>query len=201
MSGNNIQILNYNHNIVDIGSDNKVVITDQIKSNSITIPQPVTNILQVNSPGPQGPLPSPIGPDGAIQFKSGSEFNGEQEFRYDYTNNSLQQGLNAIASGSYSHAEGLGIVALGDYQHTQGQYNKSSSNQSAFIVGNGTDDTNRSNLIFAVENTVQITGSLSISSVLNLAKSNPLPTGITGSLAVSGSHLYFHNGTSWVQAV
>ena len=35
MSGNNIQILNYNHNIVDIGSDNKVVITDQIKSNHI----------------------------------------------------------------------------------------------------------------------------------------------------------------------
>ena len=55
MSCNNVQILNFNHNIVEIGSDNKLVITDNVKCNSITIPQPVTNILQINSPGPQGP--------------------------------------------------------------------------------------------------------------------------------------------------
>ena len=42
-----------------------------------------------------------------------------------------------------------------------------------------------------------ITGSVNISEVINLAKQNPLPTGTTGSLAVSGSGLYFHNGTSW----
>jgi len=56
MSCNNVQILNFNHNIVEVGPDNKIVITDQVKCNSITIPQPVTNILQVNSPGPQGPV-------------------------------------------------------------------------------------------------------------------------------------------------
>jgi len=55
MSCNNVQILNFNHNIIEVGPDNKIVITDQVKCNSITIPQPVTNILQVNSPGPQGP--------------------------------------------------------------------------------------------------------------------------------------------------
>jgi hypothetical protein len=42
-----------------------------------------------------------------------------------------------------------------------------------------------------------ITGSVNISEVMTLAKQNPLPTGTTGSLAVSGSGLYFHNGTSW----
>jgi hypothetical protein len=42
-----------------------------------------------------------------------------------------------------------------------------------------------------------VTGSVNISSVMTLAKQNPLPTGTTGSLAVSGSGLYFHNGTSW----
>jgi hypothetical protein len=133
---NNIQILNFNHNVVEVGSDNKLIITDNIKYNSVTIPQPVTNILQINSPGPQGSMPTPIGPDGAIQFKSGSEFSGEQEFKYDYANNN-----------------------------------------------------------------VIITGSVHISSVLNLSKLNPLPTGTTGSLAVSGSHLYFHDGTNWIQAV
>jgi hypothetical protein len=61
MSCNNVQILNFNHNIVEVGSDNKLIITDNVKCNSITIPQPVTNILQINSPGPQGPQ----GPSGS----------------------------------------------------------------------------------------------------------------------------------------
>ena len=67
MSCNNIQILNFNHNIVEVGDDNKLIITDNVKCNSITIPQPVTNILQINSPGLQGPSGSqgPIGPSGS----------------------------------------------------------------------------------------------------------------------------------------
>jgi len=87
------------------------------------------------------------------------------------------EGYYTIASGSYSHAEGsgtraqgigshaegLGTVALGNYQHAQGQYNQSSSIQSAFIIGNGVDNNNRSNLVFASGSKVQITGSLDIS--------------------------------------
>jgi hypothetical protein len=46
-------------------------------------------------------------------------------------------------------------------------------------------------------NNIDVTGSVNISQVMTLAKQNPLPTGTTGSLAVSGSGLYFHNGTSW----
>jgi hypothetical protein len=48
---------------------------------------------------------------------------------------------------------------------------------------------------------VKIQGSTNISQVMNLAKQSALPTGTTGSLAVSGSHLYFHNGTSWNQVI
>ena len=55
MSCNNVQILNYNHSVVSLSSGNTLVITDNNRCNSITIPQPVTNILQINSPGPQGP--------------------------------------------------------------------------------------------------------------------------------------------------
>lgn len=44
-----------------------------------------------------------------------------------------------------------------------------------------------------------VTGSVSITETLSLSPSDPLPTGQLGMLAVSGSDLYFHNGTSWVQ--
>ena len=72
------------------------------------------------------------------------------------------EGVFTIATGDYSHAEGLLTVASGAYQHVQGQYNISSSAQSAFIVGNGTSDATRSNLIFASGSQVQITGSLRV---------------------------------------
>jgi hypothetical protein len=70
------------------------------------------------------------------------------------------EGLGTKAVASYSHAEGYGTVASGSYQHVQGQYNISSSARSAFIVGNGTSDSTRSNLIFASGSQVEITGSL-----------------------------------------
>ena len=38
---------------------------------------------------------------------------------------------------------------------------------------------------------------VSIKRVLNLAAQDPLPAGALGDLSVSGSSLYFHNGTSW----
>ena len=52
---NNIQILNYNHNVISLSNGNTIIITDNVKGNSISIPQPITSILQINSPGPQGP--------------------------------------------------------------------------------------------------------------------------------------------------
>jgi len=70
------------------------------------------------------------------------------------------EGYYATASGYASHAEGLGTVALGNYQHVQGQYNLSSLAESAFIIGNGVDASNRSNLVFASNSQFQITGSL-----------------------------------------
>jgi hypothetical protein len=42
-----------------------------------------------------------------------------------------------------------------------------------------------------------VTGSVNLSTIMTLSKQSTLPTGTTGSLAVSGSGLYFHNGTSW----
>jgi hypothetical protein len=80
-----------------------------------------------------------------------------------YGGRSHAEGQDTIASGSYSHAEGYQTIALADHQHAQGQWNATSSVPAAFIVGNGIDDSNRSNLIHAAGNEVQISGSLSIS--------------------------------------
>jgi len=66
------------------------------------------------------------------------------------------------AIGIYAHAEGLETVALGNYQHVQGQYNIPLGTSSSFIHGNGTSNENRSNLIYAHDSIVEITGSLDV---------------------------------------
>jgi hypothetical protein len=73
------------------------------------------------------------------------------------------EGYLTTATGDYSHAEGYETIALGTYQHVQGQYNISSTVQSAFIHGNGEDENSRSNLIYAHDSIVEITGSLKVS--------------------------------------
>ena len=53
------------------------------------------------------------------------------------------EGYNSKAIGLYSHAEGVSTVANGDYQHVQGKFN-AQDNTSAFIIGNGTADNDKS---------------------------------------------------------
>ena len=83
-------------------------------------------------------------------------------------NYSHAEGLSTEARGEYSHTEGNSTVASGSYQHVQGQYNISSSAQSAFIIGNGTSDSTRSNLVFASGSTFQVTGSLNVTGSFSL---------------------------------
>jgi hypothetical protein len=126
--------------------------------------------------------------------------------------NSHAEGSNTKTIGDSSHAEGYYTIAAGPYQHVQGQYNISSSVQSAFIIGNGTAEDKRSNLVFASGSEFQIIGSLSISgsvninNILTLIPTNSLPIlPPTGSIVVSGSGAnckpYFYNGTTWASLV
>jgi len=69
-------------------------------------------------------------------------------------------GTQTTSTAEASHAEGYYTIARGKYQHVQGQYNLTSSVESAFIVGNGTSDFSRSNLIFTSASVMQITGSV-----------------------------------------
>jgi hypothetical protein len=101
--------------------------------------------------------------EGASTIASGPYSHAEGNNTVASGNVSHAEGNSTIASGSYSHAEGFGTIASGDFQHVQGTYNKSSSFIGAFILGNGTDNSNRSNLIFASGSSVQITGSLNVS--------------------------------------
>ena len=56
------------------------------------------------------------------------------------------EGWNVIASGTGSHAEGYGTKASSGFQHVQGRRNiEDSYNNYAHIVGNGNDDSVRSN--------------------------------------------------------
>jgi len=113
MSCNNVHILNFNHNVVEVGSDNKLVITDNVKCNSITIPQPVTNILQINSPGPQGPAgANPSGPNNSLQFKNGSFLSGSSKLTFDPSTNTL------ILTGSMGITGSLTVNTINVGQNT-----------------------------------------------------------------------------------
>lgn len=61
------------------------------------------------------------------------------------------EGLDTVAYGQQSHAEGEGTIAQGENQHAGGQYNIANGSASShsptdyvWIIGNGTDDANRS---------------------------------------------------------
>jgi len=85
------------------------------------------------------------------------------------------EGAESVASGSYSHAEGFKSQALGyashaegretiaaaDYQHVAGKYNVSSSNTNdLFIIGNGTSNNNRKNILTVSTSSVTVSGSI-----------------------------------------
>lgn len=58
------------------------------------------------------------------------------------------EGYGTAASNYYSHAEGNCTVAASANQHAQGKFNVEDSNDTfAFIIGNGTDGTHRSNAL------------------------------------------------------
>jgi len=112
--------------------------------------------------------------EGYFTIASGSYSHAEGGLTHTKGFASHAEGNSTSASGDYSHAEGLGTVALGTYQHVQGQFNISSSDTSAFIHGNGTSTSNRSNLIFASGSEVQVTGSLSVSGTLRVGPTTVL---------------------------
>jgi hypothetical protein len=106
--------------------------------------------------------------EGYNTYANGLYSHTEGENTYTIGNYSHAEGSLTTASANYSHAEGYWNIAAGTYQHVQGQFNQTSSVQSAFIVGNGTSDTSRSNLVFAAGSTFQVTGSVALTQNLTV---------------------------------
>ena len=82
--------------------------------------------------------------EGKNSNAAGAQSHAEGNFSRTEGDNSHAEGNFAVASGSNSHAEGDNTVADGNNQHVQGKYNISDTT-SLDIIGNGTDDDNRSN--------------------------------------------------------
>jgi hypothetical protein len=72
------------------------------------------------------------------------------------------RGRDTIALADYSNASGRGTISNTAYQTVVGQYNIPSSGESAFIIGNGANSGAPSNLLYADDQKVQITGSLDV---------------------------------------
>ena len=98
--------------------------------------------------------------EGFSTTASGSHSHAEGRLTTAVGDYSHTEGRSTTASGDYSHAEGQNTITISNYQHAQGIYNLPTSGAGAFILGNGTDDLNRSNLIFASGSLVQVTGSV-----------------------------------------
>lgn len=101
--------------------------------------------------------------EGSLAISRGLGSHAEGRRTEANANYSHAEGSSSIAAGIGSHAEGLHTIASGAFQHTMGQFNLTSSAQSAFIIGNGTSNTSRSNLVFASGSTFQVTGSINLS--------------------------------------
>lgn len=115
--------------------------------------------------------------EGSFTIASGSYSHAEGILTTAFGEASHAEGESTQAIGNRSHTEGLGTIAAGNYQHVQGRHNITSSAESAFIIGNGANSSNKKNLVFASGSTFQVTGSLLVSG----------STTISDNLTVSGS--------------
>ena len=88
---------------------------------------------------------------------------------------SHSEGLFTVASGTGAHAEGQHTIANGNYSHVSGKYNISDATESAFIIGNGSDNSSRSNLLFAAANQVEVFGNTKTETIQIAESKSPTP--------------------------
>ena len=108
-------------------------------------------------------------------------------------------------------------TSLDDTFATEAEVNSATSSLSSSlavdIASNLSEITNLNSFSSSIDTTIktkldteaivsgsEFTGSVNITDSMNLAAQDPLPAGTIGDLAVSGSNLYFYNGT-WTQVV
>ena len=85
--------------------------------------------------------------EGIKTVAQGASSHTEGESTTAFGTASHAEGLSSIAQGNYSHAQNQGTVANGNAQTAIGKFNIADTT-SAFIIGNGADTDNRSNMFF-----------------------------------------------------
>jgi len=86
--------------------------------------------------------------EGAGSYASGSFSHAEGNSTKTTGESAHSEGYFTLAGGYCSHAEGQSTTASADYQHVSGKFNVTSSNTNdLFIIGNGTADISRSNIL------------------------------------------------------
>jgi hypothetical protein len=111
---------------------------------------------------------------------------------------SHSEGSGTTSIGVGSHAEGVGTISDGDYQQVLGRYNATGFTNASMIIGNGTSNSNRSNLVLFFPTGVTFNQQLSaptISATTYLGISLLTVTAKTGNYTVlpSQTNYYFTN--------
>jgi hypothetical protein len=92
-------------------------------------------------------------------------------------------GNSGDVTGDYSVVTGLGSSATGTHQTIVGQFNSESLDTAAFVIGNGTNPSHRSNLVVASGSEFRVGGTVAIA----VSGSNPLALTVSGSSNFTGS--------------
>lgn len=127
--------------------DNKYLETDLLLQNSISLGRIGDIGAGSSAIGMRAEASSQCShAEGMYVTSSGNCSHAEGNLTKATGDGSHAEGGGTIASGNCSHAEGNLTRASSEYQHVQGKYNiEDTANKYAHIVGNGTDDNNRSN--------------------------------------------------------
>jgi len=128
------------------------------------------------------------------------------QLTYAINSSTINNGYQNRNLGAYNIICGT-YLSGSNSQLVVGTYNRYSTLQNSFIIGNGTSESSRSNLVFTSGSTFQVTGSLSISgsttinNILTLTVRTTTPTPVEGMIIASGSagnsKLFYYNGTTW----
>ena len=113
------------------------------------------------------------------------------------------EGHLTTASGDYAHAGGHGTIANGTYQRVIGKFNIATTNaldSAAFIIGDGADANNRSNILFAGNNKIElnapVTASVNISSSANMFADRAIFNRVTTPLISNTTTVQIDNNLS-----
>lgn len=185
-------------------------------SGSITLRQGITSVggLTINAPADVTITNSPVAEKDSVtlfntdsatlnQVRAEAKISGSQVSRAaleSYYNNGLGRveavGTTARVEAYDNTFEGtVGIYAdsngsyIQDFSAITNDYSNAIKFQPYSVYNGG---------LVEVLRPLEVSGSATFNQVIQLTALDPLPAGALGQLAVSGSDLYFHNGTNWV---